>query len=230
MPMLPYRAGLWFYSLFGNCVLCRTNSIAFGYLCKSCDSHMVWLPTPFVVPISSADVLSVQASGYYEGAMKRAIVAFKDNENLQTLPLLVHALAKLADNLANLPNDTVIVPVPTTQGRLTERGFYPVLVLARYLSALTGFAIYQGVVRPHETRHQRGLDRAERLNNLQGAFVLEYLPPSQNLLLFDDVATTGATLVEITKALRQACPQAQISAVCLAHGNSWFETHGRTEC
>lgn len=194
-----------------------------GYLCEECDEYIAWLPAPFVVPVGEPDKdLSVQASGYYEGVIKRAIAGFKDNENLQTLPLLVHALAKLADNVADLPDDTVILPVPTTQGRLVERGFYPVWTLARYLSALTGFAIYEGVVRPHETRHQRGLDRTERLQNLQGVFVLEQLPPSRSVLLFDDVATTGATLGELAKVLWQACPDMSISAVCLAHGNSWF--------
>lgn len=215
--------GLYLTSLLGKCVLCQTKATLIGYLCDECDKQIAWLPTPFVVPVGELDKdLVVQASSYYEGVMKRAIAGFKDTENLQTLPLLVHALSKLADSLVDLPDDTVILPVPTTEGRLVERGFYPVWTLACYLSALTGFAIYQGVVRPHETRHQRGLDRTDRLQNLQGAFVVEHLPPSQSVLLFDDVATTGATLAELAKELWQVCPDTKISAVCLAHGNSWF--------
>lgn len=220
--MLPYRVGLELVSWFGRCVLCRTRAIEAGYLCDDCDVCQHWLPAPFEVPVLDNKSLTVWSASFYQGTMRHAIMQFKDHETLHALPFLVHALTKLVSRVTHLPADTLIVPVPTTQGRLTKRGFYPVLILARYFSALTGFGLYQGMVRPFESSHQRGLDRTERLQNLQGAFEVQHLPTTKHFLLFDDVATTGATLAEMAKALWQVCPEATISAVCLAHGSSWF--------
>lgn len=220
--MLPYRFGLGLRAWLGKCVLCQINPITFGYLCEACDTEQHWLPTPFVVPVNDKS-LTIQPASFYEGVMGRAIAKFKDEENVLTLPFLVHSLSKLAECVQDLPDETLIVPIPTTGGRLAERGFYPVWTLVRYFSALTGFGIYTGVVRPLESRHQRGLDRAERLMNLKGAFVLENLPDSEQLLLFDDVSTTGATLSELAEVLWRACPTASIAAVCLAHGSARFD-------
>lgn len=91
-------------------------------------------------------------------------------------------------------------------------------LLADYLSALTGFGIYRGVCRPFERQRQRGLDRQARLNNLSGVFAVERLPSSRTLLLFDDVATTGATLLELADTLWQTDKTLTITAVCVAHG------------
>ncbi len=250
---MKYRLGLQLTKWRGICVLCRHRPMVIGYLCQACDDEMDWLTEPLVLEVAEKTSLIVQPANYYQGVMAKAIAAFKDSENLQTLPFLVHALTKLAQNLQYLQDtqdknngsdsplsnlshnlshnlsqfndgfddgNIAIVPVPTTPHRLVERGFAPVDLLATYLSAMTGFEIYDGVVRPYESDHQRGLGRDERLSNVQGAFVLHYPPPCQTLILFDDVVTTGATLNALAQALLQHNPNLTLYAVCLAHGNN----------
>lgn len=216
--MLPYYLGLKLTQYLNVCVLCRLNAIDEGYLCDNCHQDIAWLPQAFVVDCANQHTLAVQPATFYTGAMKSSISAFKDKEYLPSVAFLVHALYQLAQSL-ELPDDTVIVPVPTTKGRLGERGFYPVGMLASYLSAMTDFQVYTGITRPSESVHQRGLDRQQRLNNLQDVFVVEELPPSSSLLLIDDVTTTGATMVAMADTLWAVDDSFTIHAVCLAHGS-----------
>lgn len=215
---LPYGIGMSLAQRLGICVLCRHQPMMEGFLCEDCESDLTWLPLPFVIEVEEC-VIKVQMSSFYTGVVASAIGAFKDNERLDGLPFLVHCLSKLAEHLAGV-DEAVILPVPTTNARLVERGFYPVGILAQYLSAMTGFELYHGVSRPVDGMRQRGLGRAERLSNLSGVFVVDELPDVDTVILFDDVSTTGATFVEIAKALLALNPRLTVLAVCLAHGSS----------
>lgn len=218
--LLPYHLGLWATRLQNKCTLCRLNPIDDGFLCQACNEDFDWQSKSFVVPSSGHSAeLVVHFATFYNDILKTTLTAFKDQGTLETLPFLFHTLYRLAEQL-QLPNDTLILPVPTTKGRLNERGFFPVGILAKYLSGLTGFGLYQGVSRPSESVRQRGLNKAERLTNLNNAFVLEYLPSSQNILIFDDVSTTGATFGAIAEVFEGY--HLNLYAACIAHGNSKY--------
>lgn len=216
--MQPYLLGLTATSIKSVCVLCAINPIFDGFLCQACDESFDWQTKTFSLN-NDHDTLQVFFASFYEGITKNALSQFKDHENLQTLPFLYHSLYRLSQSL-ELPDDTLILPVPTTKGRLSERGFYPVGVLAKYLSALTGFAIYTGVSRPAESQKQRGLDRSQRLTNLTHAFVMDYPPDSRSILIFDDVATTGATFRAVAQAFFGM--DVALTAACIAHGRADF--------
>lgn len=214
---LPYQQGIALAQKLSVCVLCHHQPMSDGLLCEGCEKDINWLPKPFVIETQGQQI-AVQMATFYTGAMARTISAFKDKERLDALPFLVHCVSKLADSLADL-DEAVILPIPTTDDRLVERGFYPVGILAEYLSAMTGFECYQGVVRVVDGVRQRGLDRQARLSNLSGAFMVEYLPDVDTVILFDDVSTTGATFLEVAGVLLDADPALSIVAVCLAHGS-----------
>lgn len=205
--------------MVGSCPLCRLAPIEIGCLCQGCDDDIAWLPKPFDIRLSDDKSLSVQPASYYDDTIRRAISAFKDSENLFALPLLVQACHYLGQAVSDMPDDTLIVPVPTTNKRIKERGFYPVGVLAKWLSNITGYRIYTGVYR-FEGIRQRGLSRSERLTNMTQVFEVSYLPDSGSVLLVDDVSTTGATFSAMAQALLQADKNLQIQGVCLAHGNN----------
>lgn len=205
----------------------RFNS---GLLCKHCHHSITWLPKPFNVEIAVGTILPIQAATYYDYPMRQAIRAFKYHENMTKLPLLLHILRQLPRPHGCHKNNSVIVAMPTTEQRLIKRGFDPVMILATQLSKHWQIPLWQGVSRIDNTVSQQGLTRAERLSNLDNAFALTKKPPVKRLLLFDDVATTGASLQALGKAIcSQTMPLTideshttddyHIRAYALAHGS-----------
>lgn len=98
-------------------------------------------------------------------------------------------------------DNSVILPMPTTDSRLSKRGFDPVTILSIYLSKHWQIPLWHGVERKDDTLSQKGLDRTERLSNLNDAFMLIETPPVKRIILFDDVATTGSSLQALARSL-----------------------------
>ena len=205
----------------------RFNS---GLLCSHCHDSIAWLPKPFNVDIAAGTVLSIQTATYYEYPLRQAIRAFKHHEDMTKLPLLLHAIRQLPRPHGCHHDNSVIVAMPTTEQRLVKRGFDPVSILSAQLSKHWQIPLWHGVKRIDDTVSQQGLTRAERLSNLDNAFVLIEKPPVKRLLLFDDVATTGASLQALGRTLLTSAETVtmsdiqtnykyHLSAYALAHGN-----------
>ena len=212
---------------FSTSIRKRFNSrFSSGLLCPSCHSSLTWLPKPFEVDITAGITLTIQAATYYDYPMRQAIKAFKHHEDMTKLPLLLHAIRQLPRPHGCHHDNSVIVAMPTTDERLIKRGFDPVSILAAYLSKHWDIPLWQGIRRVDDTVSQQGLSRAERLTNLDNAFALIEPPPVRRLLLFDDVATTGASLQALARTLSiypMPAPNANnkyhLCAYALAHGS-----------
>lgn len=100
----------------------------------------------------------------------------------------------------------LLLPMPLAPGRLAERGFNQSLLLARRLAP---HKVEAGLLlRLRATVPQAGLDRAARADNVRGAFLAEPARAAQlrgrDVLLVDDVMTSGASLRAAASALREA--------------------------
>lgn len=198
-------------------------------LCQACHQASIWNPPAFHIDVDAVDVqaktsLSIQSASYYEYPLRPAITSFKHRQDMTKLPFLVHALRQLPRPKGCHANNSVILPMPTTKSRLSRRGFEPVTILSHYLSRHWQIPLWQGVKRVDDSLSQQGLSRAERLTNLDHAFELLEPPPVTNILLFDDVATTGASLRSLASTLTASSAlitdkHQLISAYALAHGN-----------
>src|SRR3989339_348398 len=92
-------------------------------------------------------------------------------------------------------------------------------ILAKNLSLKINVPYHALLTRSKNTKPQAQLERIERLNNLQQAFIInkidQNLVKNKTIILIDDVATTGTTLNEAAKALRILAPK-EIIALVLA--------------
>lgn len=171
-----------------------------GVLCDACHNTLAWLPKSFELIINGGN-LPIYPASLYQHPIDAVIRRFKFHEDMTQLPILVHLIHQLPRPHGCHSSNAVILPMPTTKSRLKHRGFDPVSVLAPYLSKHWGIPIWRGVARVDDSGSQRGLSRVERLNNLNGAFVVTKQIPRKRILLFDDVVTTGATITALANRI-----------------------------
>ncbi len=130
------------------------------------------------------------------------------------------SLASSGNSPISLTTDWLLVPVPLHARRLRERRFNQSAELARTLAKLSGLPCQDLLRRTRYTTAQANLSRKQRLKNLAGAFSLKQrtsLPAHGNILLIDDVFTTGSTAHECATVLKQAGAQ-RIIVLTVARG------------
>jgi ComF family protein len=97
----------------------------------------------------------------------------------------------------------LLIPVPLGKKRLKERGYNQVGLVARPLAYQLGWTYApQGLWKTRETRSQVGLSHSQRRENVRNAYQAD--PKSvrgRSVLIMDDVATTGSTILACTEAL-----------------------------
>lgn len=99
----------------------------------------------------------------------------------------------------------VVVPVTLHPAKLREREFNQSLLLARECARTLGRPVAENtLVRTRNTRSQTGLPQEERRRNVEGSFACPAPVKGMNVLLVDDVMTTGATASDAARALKQS--------------------------
>jgi ComF family protein len=100
----------------------------------------------------------------------------------------------------------LLVPVPLHPARRAWRGFDQALLLARDASERWGVPVTEALVRTRDQEPQARLDPERRRANMKGAFRVARpaAVAGRPILLVDDVATTGSTLLEAAEALEGA--------------------------
>jgi len=163
-----------------------------GVLCPSCIS---W----------QAAVDGIRSPFCFSGVIREAVHQLK-YRNLRALS------AKLAgylrDFLADYPlNVDLIVPVPLHPKRLRERGYNQTALLARDLGKLTGLPVAGNslIRRQHTLPQAKTVSVTERRKNVAGIFhCADVKINNKQVLLIDDVSTSGATMDACARALKDA--------------------------
>jgi ComF family protein len=136
-----------------------------------------------------------------------ALERFKYGLRAEFAPLLANWMIEPLQSLD--PAGTgILVPIPLHPVRERERGFNQSEKLAVEIAKVTGHAVATNLLRRHrQTTTQTRLTKEERARNVHGAFVAtDTSLPKAPLILVDDVATTGATLIAAAGALMPKGP------------------------
>ncbi|MEQ1602694.1 MAG: ComF family protein [Methylophilaceae bacterium] len=120
--------------------------------------------------------------------------------------VMAEALGTLmAQALMNQPQPDLIIPMPLHSQRLQQRGFNQSLEISRVIAKQLHIKLdYQSCVRTRFSAPQASLPFKERISNMRGAFACEQRFDGLHIALVDDVMTTGASLNELAKTLKQA--------------------------
>jgi ComF family protein len=159
-----------------------------------------------------------RAVAHYSGAMRTLVHQFKYSDRHDARSLFGRWLTEAGREL--IAGTDVVVPVPLSRWRLLSRRFNQAAILAQELSRNTGVAVdLHALQRARSTPTQVGLTRDQRRRNLAGALRVPKRRSARiegrNVLLIDDVITTGATVEACARALKRA-GAARVDVLALA--------------
>lgn len=139
----------------------------------------------------------------YQDPIRQWIGSFKYNRNLLTGRILQQFVKEwFATHWDKLAHVQVLLPIPLHWGRLNQRGFNQAVYL---LNKQTYFKADMTLLQKKAgSMQQAGKSKLERKSNLKGIFRVNGDIKNKRILLFDDVCTTGQTLAEAAKTLRNS--------------------------
>lgn len=208
-----------------TCLACRAATDAHGALCPRCWSAIRFIERPFCERLGTPferdlgeGLLSPQAMADPPVfARARAVARFEDGPARKLAHRLKYSdRAELARPIARwmaragadvLGDADLLAPVPLHPLRLWRRRFNQAAALAREISRETGKPCDLGaLLRVKATLSQVGLSRAQRAENVQGAFRVAdgAQVRGRKIVLVDDVLTSGATANAASRALQRA--------------------------
>ncbi len=204
------------------CPSCR-EPVGDNGLCADCWSKISLIAPPYCerlgIPFAydpGSGVLSMEAianppayhraraAARYDDVSRTLVHALKYGDRLDLAPTMGHWMARAGREL--LAGADALVPVPLHWRRLWIRRFNQSALLAKTISAESGIAVAETVLRRIKaTAQQVGLSQTERLTNVQGAFRVPQESKAEilgkRLVLVDDVLTSGATADACARAL-----------------------------
>jgi predicted amidophosphoribosyltransferase len=179
--------------------------------CDACANELAVGPdAPCVVTPRIDPTVPVFALGRYAGARRNAIVAMKDRGRADLITPLAHALAIGVHRLLTwglLDAPLTIVPAPTRRSAARRRGGDPVTRMAAVAVANhPGIVVVPALRMKALARDSAGLGSTERERNIAGRVVTtkQRLPTTGEVVLVDDIVTTGATARESVRVLHTA--------------------------
>ena len=202
-----------------NCISCNEKGCLLCSKCILLSPHAERESADWIFPIFD----------YRHPPIKKAIwsLKYKNKKGLATIfaeVMYSRILEELADYKAfeNF-NEPLLVPIPLAPKRTRERGFNQSILICEALIKLdknVNFELAKNIlIKPKDTNHQAQIEnRNKRLKNIIGSFVVIHpeFVVGHNIILIDDVTTTGATLSEAKKILKQAGAK-KIIAFTVAH-------------
>jgi len=195
------------------CIICSlpfATSKGQDHLCENCMRNTPWYDF-------------ARAPYLYSGLIMESIQRFKYRSETYLASYLGALLSSFAGEWIKNPKDFIVMPVPIHRRRLRERKFNQSLVLARILTSDLGTKLnYLSLIRNRDTKAQTGLNREERRKNVKNAFSItdKQVTEGKEILLVDDVFTTGHTLNECAKTLKKSGAR---RVICLTLARTLFD-------
>lgn len=204
------------------CISCGKNGV---YLCLKCLKE-----SPKAERESAKWIFSLY--DYRHPPIKKSIWLLKYKGKFKIADIFAEVLyGRIIEELADLSllenfRKPILIPIPLAQKRRHERGFNQTELICKKLIKLDNTSIIKNfklekniLIKLKDTKHQARIEnRNERLKNITNSFSL--INPEtikgRNIILIDDVTTTGATLNEARKILKQNGAK-KIIAFTIAH-------------
>lgn len=206
-----------------TCVLCGTFNLKPRNICEECykllpflDNHCQICAQPMCVTsqnicgrcLSHKPPFSLtHAMFYYQPPITHFIIGLKFQSKLIYAQTLGEFLTEKIEQdwYKSKPLPDLIIPIPLHPKRLLERGFNQAIEIARPIAKKLHIPIEkQGIKRIKYTMPQSNLSASARRKNIANAFKISRNYSNLTIAVLDDVVTTGQTMIEFCKMLKNA--------------------------
>lgn len=162
------------------------------------------------------------ASLVYNRPVKKLIASFKYKPYVSNLEFLLSSLfiEGIIQNevfMKIVEEESVFVPIPLHVSKKRQRGYNHAELLARQLQAYFQYPVSISLIRVKQTVSQFGLSREKRKENLHNAFSLSKEIDCKQVILIDDIVTSGVTFTEAASVLKKQ-GVGKVYGIALAHG------------
>ena len=223
------------------CPLCAKELLDKGeHICKSCSKKQIFIKEPTCY--SCGKPMKNHEKEYcsdcrqhpknfergmglciYQKPVTNSLAAIKyKNERKFAKYYLEEIQKRKYRDLLQLKID-VIIPVPIHRKKRRKRGFNQAEIFANGIAEMLNKPMYTKIVeRIHDTKLQKQLNKEERIRNIQGAYYLKNGKKlkNKNVLVLDDIYTTGSTAEAVTVALKQLGIR-EVYVFCIAIGKGF---------
>ena len=176
------------------CIICKEDD-CFG-ICNTCKKSI-----KIINEVYQDEVISY---GYYGGVLKDLILKFKYKNNFTAGDILAEFLEEYITKNFKY-KEYIITYIPLSKKSKKIRGFNQCEYIAKKIARDLSIEVLEVLIKQKETKEQKKLKRDERYENIKDAFKIKkgIEVKNYNIILIDDVTTTGATLQEAYKLLKK---------------------------
>ncbi|NLY09584.1 MAG: ComF family protein [Tissierellia bacterium] len=186
---------------FERCPGCGQHEANYYGLCETCY-HSIYMISKGISH-NADSVGRVIAATAYTKPIDEWIHRYKFKREKAWTGIFVELMRKAILENDIWSEDPLIIPVPIHKKRLKQRGFNQSELLARELATKINAMVGDYLIKTKNTQDQIELSSEKRRENLRGAIKATRPIPPVPILLVDDIITTGSTLSECAKALKE---------------------------
>lgn len=167
-------------------------------ICAKC--HLEWHPHFYTTHVAK---LQIHSGVMYSPVASKIVLAAKENGLSGADALIIDSIIHVL-SLARFDDHNIrLVPIPSSLSARRRRGRSFIVDITSKIGKELGFPVSDSLELRRKVVDQSGLNATARAENMQGAFALKRGTfPRGDLILIDDVVTTGATLIEAARVLR----------------------------
>jgi ComF family protein len=204
-----------------KCMVCGKDTEIGSLFCSECFGNIVFVDFPYcricgkLLDTSYNNELTCKMCQNTERFFEAGRSLFLYNNSAKSIIMRIkkeadeHVSRKCSQLLYNryenfIEKADLIVPVPSHFSRILRRGFNPSMLISKYIAKISEIPMDAKIIkRIKRTEYQKNKTLQERQENVKDAFVVNKNVKNKRILLVDDVMTTGSTISECSKILRE---------------------------
>lgn len=196
-----------------RCPYCETVIHKTEYACEDCKNKF---PSPAIIKYAVGGYKCTSPFPY-DGIFKKAVKRFKfGNKGGYAKQLAFPMVQSILESYQGVDFD-LITCVPMHKKRLAQRGYNQAELLAKECAKIMNIPYCDTLEKYKENREQHSIKASERAKNVKGVYRIidKELVRDKNILIIDDIITTGNTLGECAKILmKKGCRSAECAVLC----------------